>query len=285
MSEIQKICVREMLMDILRDPVWQFVGVIVSLIALVLTALPIFLKTPVQLRWITPPFLKGRKFLFTALAIETIVLIVSLLAGSVTVFQQNSSMEHNRMLATITSRSPDLDDPLNANDRGYQWDEKSTCVFQGGAYHVISSPDAGEGCLSNALTVRNFVFTATMKVLKGNEGALIFRFKGQTHPTSNYYYFYIKIDNRAYGLTKYTSKGQTLTQTNLYDFFSPDITLGLLQPNDITVLAKDGTIDLFINQKYTYEITDQNFLSEGTLGFGDGPASEVVFTQAKMWKL
>lgn len=176
-----------------------------------------------------------------------------------------------------------LDDPLYDNSHGYNWDQRSgnDCQFPGDGYHVATAVKSSPlWCAALATNFSNFVYQAQMTIAKGDGGGLIFRADADN---SKLYDFSVDKNGYFYLLI--------YTDINTYAVLQagpiPSFHKGLGQSNLIAIKAQDDHITLYANLKYVTEVTDAN-LSQGQIGVEATEAdnsTEVIFTDAKVWKL
>ena len=175
-----------------------------------------------------------------------------------------------------------LNDPLVNNSHGYNWDDStSSCQFSNHAYHVATSLQLYTfWCAAYATHFSDFAYEAQMTIIKGDSGGLIFRADAAK---SKVYYFQIdqtgKYEFRAYtGHKSYA----VLAEKTVSGFHE-----GVGQSNLVAVVAQGDHLTLYINHRFVKEVTNST-LSQGQIGFGArdyGDPVEVVFTDAKVWKL
>ena len=172
-----------------------------------------------------------------------------------------------------------LADPLNKNDKKYNWDENTNCAFTGGTYHAIApDPRYSDYCIASSSDFNDFAFEAQMTILKGDAGGVIFRVEN-TNP-NQYYNFSIRQDGAYYLEAVNGSGGPTLTQGS-----SPAIKQGLNQTNLIAVVAQGTNIALYVNHQLLGNVTDSTY-SRGPVGLFAvvyTQPTEVAFSNAKVW--
>jgi hypothetical protein len=178
-----------------------------------------------------------------------------------------------------------LNDPLSNNNKGYAWDvitdKTDSCDFRGGAYHVTeSASDTLFGCTANSKKFNDLAYQVQMEIIKGDRGGIIFR---SSATGNNFYYFNIS-KSGAYSLDVYNSQGflKTLSSGTISAFQS-----GLNQTNLIAVVAQGHTIDLYVNLQFIAGVSDSSYGSGqiGVVADDLGSATEVLFSNAKVWKL
>jgi hypothetical protein len=175
-----------------------------------------------------------------------------------------------------------LNDPLRDNSRGYKWDERSAnCKFHKDGYHASTVvKDYNFFCTAYATNFSNFAYEAQMTILKGEAGGLIFRADADK---AKFYYF--RIDQTGYFLfivfTGHTSAA-VLAEDTISAFHK-----GVGHSNLIGVVAQGDHFTLYVNHQQVKTVTNSTF-TQGQIGVAvfdyDSPA-EVVFTDAKLWKL
>ena len=247
--------------------------------------------------------IERRPGLGTAILLVGLVLLVAV-GGSLGVFyftrsnQQNpspstSSNQQNPTSPTTTSNNQQnpyppygtlaLDDPLSDNSHGYGWYDYPTnsiggaCQFTGGAYHVSqSNAQYISFCSAKSTNFSNFAFEVQMRIIQGDCGGVIFRFK---EPNNGTFYYFAVCQDGMYAL--YNSYDITLIQPNS----SSAIHTGLNQSNLIAVVANSSTLDLYVNNQKIDSVSDSAH-SQGQIGVAATDLknpTEVVFSDAKVW--
>jgi hypothetical protein len=180
-----------------------------------------------------------------------------------------------------------LNDSLTANNKGYRWDEgtnnnNATCQFTGNGLDV-TQPKAGyfHGCIAKASDFSNFIYEVQMTTISGDYAGIIFC-ADTTRGT--YYFFYLTLDGR-YGLKIYGNGPDTGRVVKSGS--DSAIQTGPGAFNIIAVVVRNGTIDLYVNQRQIDSIYDNSY-SHGQIGVfagNDGHAAESRFSNAKVWTL
>jgi len=176
-----------------------------------------------------------------------------------------------------------LNDPLQDNSHGYNWDERSnSCEFSEDGYHVRTAvSNYTFYCNAFATDFANVAYEVQMSILQGDSGGLVFRANADD---STFYDFSIAQDGH-YSLIIYT--GHT-TRAILDHGNASGFHTGLHQSNLLAVVANSNRIDLFVNHQYATDVIDDTY-PHGQIGVaastGQGGAVEVVFSNAKLWKL
>ncbi len=178
-----------------------------------------------------------------------------------------------------------LNDPLSDNSMGFSWQESNdsngSCGFTGGAYHVTTGAGHFYPCTASNTDYSNFAYEVQMKIIKGACGALLFRIDSTV---TKYYYFRVCQDG-SYALFIYNTTGTNL----LYSPSSSAVHAGLNQSNVVAVVAQGSTFDFYINQQKVDNTADSTY-SHGAIGlvadgFPNNSPAEVVYSNAKVWKL
>lgn len=184
-----------------------------------------------------------------------------------------------------TSGTPILNSPLSYQDAA-NWEVYNTtdgggCGFNGGALHS-SVPSKGYyvACFARTTNFSNFAYQVQMTILKGDEGGVLFR----ANPTSYQYYFLIISRSGTYSL--YLSKDKQHNLSIAGDKSSA-IKTAAGQANLVTVIAKGGTISLYINKQFVGSVNDSTFNAGqiGVLSSDNTNSTEVAFNNAQVWKV
>ena len=185
-----------------------------------------------------------------------------------------------------TSGTPTLNDPLSDNTGNNMWDETSgkaagQCSFTGNSYHAIETQLGYlQPCIAKSTNYSNFVYQIQMLIDKGTQAGIIFR---ASSSKGSFYFFRIGIDG-TYALDLYKSSIQAST---LIQGYSPAITIGLAQSNQIAVIAMKGLLYLYVNQQYVTGITDSTF-SSGSIGVAaldNRNPTTAEFSDAQAWSV
>lgn len=174
-----------------------------------------------------------------------------------------------------------LNDPLSSNS-GSKWKTDSNCTFTGGAYHAAeSNNNTYYTCPALGTNFSNFTYQVTMQVNKGDIAGITFR--GNEASSKNYAYIFSSKDG-SYVLFLYTASTNPHT---LQSGTATGFNTGLGQKNDIGVVARGSTIDLYANKQKLASVSDSTFSSGqiGTIVYDTGDAADVSFTNAMVWGL
>jgi len=176
-----------------------------------------------------------------------------------------------------------LNDPLNNNSQGYNWDDGiSTCQFSTRGYLITEmQQNRFQYCTARTTDFSNFTYQVQMVITKGDYGGIIFRANATT---GQYYYLRIGQDG-SYLLLLYVDN-QASHAHILIGGITPAIHIGLNQSNLIAVVARNSTIDLYVNKLYIATVNDHSY-SHGQIGVvaeDEGSVTLVLFSNAKIWK-
>ncbi len=186
-----------------------------------------------------------------------------------------------------TQGTPALNSSLVAQDSA-NWDVNDTtdgggCGFNGGTYHsTLFSKNFYFPCFARTSNFSNFAFQVQMTINQGDEGGLVFR----GNSNSDLAQFYLFSINQKGGYRLDVSKDRT-HNTSIAEDTSTAIKTGTGQTNTIAVVAKGGTLYLYINKQYIGSASDSTY-SSGMLGVFASDAStttDVSFRNAQVWAL
>lgn len=190
------------------------------------------------------------------------------------------------LLATISTGTPALNDPLTDNSMGNQWDTThntaaSACIFNGTDYEIDENQlGYVQPCFAEATNYSGFAYQASIVIDNGNEAGLVFC---ANSAKGSYYLFRFDV-NGDFALDAY-SGGKAFTILQGSD--PTDIAPGLSQSNTLAVIVFKGTIDLFANQAFIASVQD-NSLASGMIGLAalDTQApTKAEYTNAQVWTL
>ncbi len=258
------------LLTILRDPIWQFVGVVIAVIALLVTVF-------------------GKSWLRYA-GVSVIIVLICAIVFAVFAQTQWDKSDPHKLYIQVTSSNTSLYDPLNGQNAN-NWDVSRnagmSCDFKNGAYHASATqPGVVAECLAEGiLTSSNFGYQVQMTVLSGDGGGLIF---GALGTNASKYRFFI-------GTGTYYDLFVSVNNKKLIDGTSGAIHAGFNQPNVLTVIVLDSTIYLYINGQFVgTSNTLGNSLISGQIGVfadkfeapqGNSTPADVIYSNVKVWKL
>jgi TIR domain len=175
-----------------------------------------------------------------------------------------------------------LEDSLQGTSHGYGWKtDSANCQFPGDGYHIAidALPDAFS-CFGSKTDFSNFVFESRMTILRGDAGGLAFR----ADPNNSKYYEFEVDHNGHYGFYEYTTWGNKVTGASgqISGFHT-----GVGQSNLVAVKVQGDEITFYDNYHFITTATYYDF-SHGQIGFeasSNTNPTEVVFTDAKVWKI
>src|SRR6266581_733894 len=176
-----------------------------------------------------------------------------------------------------------LNDPLNNNSQGYNWDEGTgTCQFSARGYFITETQQKRfQYCTARTTDFSNFAYQVQMVITKGDYGGIIFRANATT---GQYYYLRIGQDG-SYYLLVYVDN-QASHARILTSGLTPSIHMGLNQSNLVAVVARNSTIDLYVNKQYITTVNDHSY-SHGQIAVvaeDEGNLTLVLFSNARVWK-
>jgi hypothetical protein len=182
-----------------------------------------------------------------------------------------------------------LNDPLNDNSQGHNWDEHALpgtkdCRFVAGAYestiHESSDIERSNACFAENTNFTNFTFQVQVTVVKGSCGGVSFRGDSKA---GNFYEFHVCSDG-TYQL--YNVDMGIVSSPFAYGPF-PAIHKGLGQTNVVAVVAIGNNITLYVNgQNITSVINSLD--SHGQIGCEATEidnSTTVMFRNTMVWTL
>lgn len=202
----------------------------------------------------------------------------------------------------VPAASPTLNDPLQDNSKGFQWDEGSlpggqTCGFVTGKYYLLTAPaNKGVGCNTEARpqsVFSNFVYQITMTILSGldntNSGAGPQFRKNPDQNASHYKVTFDVMGN--WHLWLVVNDNASILPDSLVgarcgnpcSYFHT----GLNQPNVFTIWDVGNKIDVFVNGHLIDTCSDSTYTS-GFLGVRADPgtsSASVAFNNLSVWRL
>jgi len=175
-----------------------------------------------------------------------------------------------------------LEDSLQDTSHGYGWEtDSANCQFPGDGYHITidALPDYFS-CFGSKTDFSNFVFESRMTILRGDAGGLVFR----ADPNNSKYYEFEVDHNGHYGFYEYTALDSNVTGASgqISGFHT-----GAGQSNLVAVKVEGNEITFYDNYHFIMTVTYYDF-SHGQIGFEASSytdPTEVVFTDAKVWKI
>jgi len=210
-----------------------------------------------------------------------------------TSLQATAAAQANLTATAVSSHYPFsntmlLDDPLNDNSRGHNWMENTnatggSCDFTASAYHI---GEAQQGyfntCFAQNMQFKNFTYQVEMSISQGDAGGIVFR-----ADSANTKFYYLRFEQGGYYQLRLYVDGTGLNSRLLTSGLSSGFALNSTVTNLIAAVVRNDTIELYLNQQLLTTITDSTY-SQGQIGVTAedlNTATEVVFTNAKVWKL
>jgi len=198
----------------------------------------------------------------------------------------NANATATAYTSIVAVGTPAVDDSLQDNSQGYNWDTTTVaggggCAFVAGGYQS-SMPQKGyfSPCFAEATSFSNFSYQVQMSIAQGDQGGIAFRADSSN---KSFYYFHIN-RNGTYALEIYNNN---LSTRIISQGSSSAINTGLNQTNLIAVIAKGNNLAFYVNRQYVTSVTDSTY-SQGQIGVvaeNTGNPSAVVFSDAKVWTL
>lgn len=235
-----------------------------------------------------------RRQLRPLLLIASVLVVLSLIGGLIAVFTRSKSPEeiYNSALSGIPAFRSFL-----AYQDIYEWDTNSECVFERGAYHVLlQSTEYVHMCFAHRIpSLSNFALQVTMKVLHGipgksASGGIVFRAENSNANDQNDTVYRIPVDvNGSYNFFLGRNINCSRPSVGPYYCRSPfnAVHRGLDQTNMLTVIALNDIVYFYANGIFIDQASS-NLSSSGYIGVfanGNHAATEVVFSDLKIWKL
>jgi hypothetical protein len=121
-----------------------------------------------------------------------------------------------------------------------------------------------------------------MTILKGDRGGIIFR----SDSAATKFYLLRFDQNGTYNLFVYSGSSGSNAK-NLLEGTAPSFHTGANQANKIAVVARGGSIYVYVNQQYLDSVNDSSY-SSGLIAFfaeDHTNSTEVAFSNAQVWKL
>ncbi|HLZ81015.1 MAG TPA: protein kinase, partial [Ktedonobacteraceae bacterium] len=178
-----------------------------------------------------------------------------------------------------------LNDPLQDNSQGYNWDISTIpggggCAFTQGAYHAsMPQTHAFAPCFAQSTNFGDFAYQVQTTIMQGDQAGLIFRADAQN---GMFYYFHV---NRSGTfaleiINHFNSAGIIASGT------SPAIKTGLNQSNLLAVKANGNNLTLYVNMQQVASVSDSTY-SQGQIGViaeSIQNPTDVAFSNAKVWE-
>lgn len=240
---------------------------------------------------IMPTAKRRRSLPIIMLAVSIVALF--LISGSVIVGVFISRQSLNKGVIVVdpmqqlyqqaTGKRPTFVDPLNSvavSDWNIYEDQHWGCSIKSDGLHVhIEERDHFYYCTSGRGKFANFAMQAEMKILSGWGGI---SFRADVLTGNLYYILFLPDGHYTISIEKNNQFAGDLQKGTASAF-----TKGVGQVNTITVIAKGSQLYFYVNQKFFFQINDVTYTSgeTGLVAYDDIEASEVVYTNAKIWML
>lgn len=165
---------------------------------------------------------------------------------------------------TFTNNTLIFSDPLSKNTNS-RWEERSTCVFSGGTYHVLvqNQVDHRSFCGLNKDIFDNFAMQVDISLLSGYDVGMLFRFD-----SGNYYNFGLTSQGTFFFFRFHGGAQASM----LIPFTASSVIAPGNQKNTLLIIAKGADFKLYINDVLVGEVEDSN-ISRGIMGFETGTSS------------
>ena len=186
----------------------------------------------------------------------------------------------------IMSRQPTVNDSLNSqgqtNWQSLNQSGQESCTFNGGALHAKGPQGAFVGCLDTSDTYNNFAIQVQMTIIQGDVAGLTFR----ADPVGGKLYAFAISPQSGYLLLT-DQNGSTTSAKLLTAGNSQAIHTGYNQQNQITIIARNSNIYLYINKQYLTTVNDTTSSAGmvGGIAITKTSPADVAFSNLKIWKL
>jgi hypothetical protein len=185
-----------------------------------------------------------------------------------------------------------LNDPLNGNSQGHQWQVSSdgydpnSCQFVNGAYHVVDTQNYGGACFATATDFSNFTYQVDMTFVRAgisfDGGGIAIRSSG-----NNYYYFEI-FESGRYTFAACTGNDCSHAIAEGLSQGIPSFHTGLNRSNTIAIVANGNSFELYVNGEHVAgPVSDTTNASShgmiGVYGSAKDATTEVMYRNVKVW--
>ncbi|HEY4034825.1 MAG TPA: family 16 glycoside hydrolase, partial [Ktedonobacteraceae bacterium] len=185
-----------------------------------------------------------------------------------------------------TSRAPIFTDSLQLQTAN-QWQPANTpgrCNLQADALHTFSpSGSTAAECVLEAAKFTNFAFQVQVSIVQGNTAGLVFRADSLGHKQ-----YLLGITTSGRYMLALTTKSSGSQPHVLASGISSVINQGLNHFNQLTIIARDSTLYLYINGQFITQVNDGTY-SSGSIGLYSvdphGTATEAVFDYLCIWSV
>jgi hypothetical protein len=170
-----------------------------------------------------------------------------------------------------------IGDPLSLNKASFNWDENKYCVFKDGRYHALNPDWYGfRSCMAKNTNYSDLIFQVQMTISKGSYGGILFRYDDSI---ISGYSFRIGQD-AVWSLGVY--KAGTITE--LKHGPTPSFKQGT---NIITVIAQGSHFIFYVNLQYLNDTNDATFNTGriGFIAGNLGSPTDVAYDSVRVWDL
>lgn len=218
----------------------------------------------------------------TAVAVANATATANAQATAVVVATQTALQN---LYTSSTRGTPALSESLAFNT-GSNWDVDQAqggggCGFSGGAYHAsLDSKGFYFPCFANNTNFGNFAMQVQMTIVSGDAGGLMFRASGGASKAYAW-----QIDTG--GFYDLFASHSSTQNTDLLNGSAPSFKQHAGQTNLLTVIARGGSIYLYVNKQYVGNISDSTY-SSGEIGFlvnDHTHPTDVAFSNLQVWQL
>jgi hypothetical protein len=180
-----------------------------------------------------------------------------------------------------------INDPLRiqSDNNWVAVNSPGTCTFDGNTLHTVSSSTDTRAtmCLASATKYSNIAFQAQLTIIKGDTYGLVMR------ADSNGKELYLFGITTTGMYTLAVANGQNGSQQHiLAGGTSTAIKQGQNQSNQLTIIARDSTLYIYINNTFITKVDDTT-ATIGSIGLFNGNSlgdtSEARFTNVKVWSV
>jgi hypothetical protein len=185
----------------------------------------------------------------------------------------------------VTSKQPDLAEPLtDSTPRNWYTYQGATygCALQNDGLHVHTS-DANRFiyCTDADSAVSNIAFQVQMQILSGDGGGLVFH---ENSDSQGLYAFELNQDG---SYQVFISKDPSKQASDLTDGTTSAADLQSGATNTLTLIEQGPQCYFYVNGRFVVQVQDSTLQegSAGVLAGDEGNATEVVYTNEKIWDL
>jgi serine/threonine protein kinase len=210
-------------------------------------------------------------------------------AATATAIAGATATANAAVTATVTTyinnltigRKPVLNDPLQNNSKGKNWDQfdDGSCGFVAQTYHAVATNPGITPCFAELTNFKAFSYQVTTIINQGDQAGIVFCADGNN---GNFYDFSIN-RNKSYSLRvfkNFTPANQALAQG-----ISNAINTNLGDSNVIAIKIVGNTFSLFINLQLITTASDSTFTggSIGVVAEYINSPTNATFSNALVW--